>query len=292
MRIAVTGADGLLGSELVRVLRATHHVVGLGRNQLDVANETAIARTIDQLRPDVIINAAAYTDVDRAETDRHTAYTVNAYGTGHLALAAERVGARFIFISTDYVFDGQKGSAYTETDQPAPINIYGESKRIGEQLASRLCSNYVIVRTAWLFGGGGGNFARKVVGAALYNRPIYAAVDVAGSPTYTGDLARFLLRLLDHRFCGILHAVNSGDCSKYQFAAHILQQLRADESLALPVALSELDLPAKRPANTALRQQAIADAGLEPLDDWRDAVRRFLDEASGGGLGSGEEVVG
>lgn len=292
MKIAVTGADGLLGSELVRVLAARHQVVGLGRKQLDVANETAIARTMEQLRPDVIIHAAAYTDVDRAETDRHTAYTVNAYGTGHLALAAERAGSRFVFISTDYVFDGQKGSAYTEKDHPAPINIYGESKRIGEQLAARLCSNHVIVRTAWLFGCSGGNFARQVIGAALYNRPISAAVDVAGSPTYTGDLSRFLLRLMDHDYCGILHAVNSGCCSKYQFAAHILQQLRADASLVRPVSLSELGLPARRPANTALRQQAIADAGLAPLGDWQHAVRRFLDEALGGGLGTGEEVVG
>jgi len=276
MKIAVTGADGLLGREVVAHLQYRHQTIPLNRRMLDVTDKDAVFGAILALKPDAIVHAAAYTNVDEAEREREPAFAVNAYGTGYLAEAAESIGAKFLYVSTDYVFDGTKGSPYTEEDEPNPLNVYGASKRLGEQLALGYCRRHYIIRTAWLFGECGANFASRVCRAAVTGEPVFAADDLIGSPTFTADLASFLGRVVETDHYGVFHAVNAGYCSKYEFALEILKLIGADDSLARPVRLRELNLPAARPANSALLQRKAAGIAESLLEPWQSALHRFL----------------
>lgn len=276
MKIAVTGAEGLFGREIVAHLQDRHQTIPLSRRMLDVTDPHAVRDAIRSLQPDVIVHAAAYTNVDQAERERPLVFAVNAHATGCLAEAAERAGAKFVYVSTDYVFDGKKGSPYTEEDEPNPLNVYGASKRMGEQLAADRCRRHYIVRTAWLFGACGHNFASHVCRMALKGEPVSAAVDLVGSPTFTADLARFVGQVVETDHYGIFHVVNEGHCSKYEFAREILRLLRADASLIRPVRLEELDLAAARPVNSALVQQKAAGIGMAVLEPWQAALHRFL----------------
>lgn len=276
MKIVVTGADGLFGRDVVAHLQYRHQTIPLSRRKLDVTDQDAVHEAILALKPDVIVHAAAFTNVDQAERERPLVFAVNAYGTGYLAEAAERIGAKFVYVSTDYVFDGKKGSPYTEEDEPNPLNVYGASKRMGEQLAADYCRRHYIVRTAWLFGACGANFASNVCRAAFAEEPVSAAVDLIGSPTFTADLARFVGQVVETDYYGLFHVVNEGHCSKYEFALEILRLLDADGSLVRPVRLEELNLAAARPVNSALMQQKAAGIGMALLEPWQAALGRFL----------------
>lgn len=278
MKILVTGASGQLGQDVVRIFEtAGHEVKGCTRAELNIANQQQCERMIDDYRPAAVIHCAAYTAVDAAEEDVDGAYRVNASGTRNIAVAAEKVGAKLAYISTDYVFDGQADRPYREYDNTAPQTVYGESKRAGEMLTQTLSSKYFIVRTSWVYGQYGSNFVKTMLKLGAEKDSLSVVHDQIGSPTYTVDLARFLLQLIQTEKYGIYHASNSGRCSWHEFAQAIFETagLRVN---VLPVTTEQFPRPARRPAYSVMDHSAIRTNDLEDLPHWRDGLERFLAE--------------
>lgn len=277
MKIGITGAGGQLGYDLNRVLGPVHELIAWNRAKLDVSQEQAVMEMIQKERPDVVIHAAAYTNVDQAESEKESAYETNAMGALHLAKACESIGAKLVYVSTDYVFDGTKGSLYDEEDVPNPINVYGHSKLLGEKFVRMSCSKHYIVRTSWLYGTKGSNFVTKVLEKARLGRPLSIVEDQFGSPTYCLDLALFIRDLIETEHYGIYHASNQGLCSRYEFAITILQMAGLSNVPLLPVRTDAFPpSPAVRPMYTAFANKAIVDHGFAPMRDWRSALQFFL----------------
>ena len=243
MRVLLTGARGQLGHDLADVLRA-EDVRALGHSELDIANRTAVSQAVESTRPDWIINAAAFNDVDGAESAREAAFAVNADGPGHLAEAAKAAGARLVHISTDYVFDGTKGAAYIEEDPTEPLSVYGESKLAGEVRVLESGAHASVLRTAWLYGIHGKNFVRLILATASTGKSLRVVSDQIGSPTSTRDLALAIRDLMSTELTGLFHVANSGACSRYEFARAIVHGGADIE----PVKSSEMPRPAPRPA--------------------------------------------
>ena len=222
MKIIITGANGQLGIELSKQLSRikTNEIIRTDRNDLDIVNIDDVDRYIYKTRPDVVVNCAAYTAVDLCETDIENAYKVNAIGPRNLAIACEKVGAKFVQISTDYVFDGNGTRAYREDDNTCPKSVYGKSKAIGEQFTREFCSKYFIVRTAWLYGEGN-NFVRTMLKLAQTNEELNVVNDQFGSPTSTVDLAKAIIDLIHTEHYGTYHGTCEGQCSWYDFAKKI-----------------------------------------------------------------------
>jgi dTDP-4-dehydrorhamnose reductase len=278
MKILVTGANGQLGRELV-LLPAPRdmEIVGFGREELDITDLAQCRSVIQSHKPEAIIHCAAYTKVDQAESQPDEAYRVNAYGTRNAALAAEEIGAKFVYISTDYVFDGRADKPYREYDRTDPQTVYGRSKLAGEQLVQSLSSRYFIVRTSWVYGKHGANFVKTMLKLAEERDRLKVVHDQIGSPTYTLDLARFLLELVKSDYYGIYHASNSGVCSWYEFAKAIFEERRLNVHVE-PCTTEEFPRPAPRPAWSVLDHGAIRAHGFEPLRPWREALRDYLNE--------------
>jgi len=278
MKILVTGANGQLGRELV-LLPAPRdtEIVGFTREELDITDLGQCRSVIQSHKPDAIIHCAAYTKVDQAESEPDEAYRVNTYGTRNAALAAEEVGAKFVYISTDYVFDGRADKPYREYDRTDPQTVYGRSKLAGEQLVQSLSSRYFIVRTSWVYGKHGANFVKTMLKLAEERDRLKVVHDQIGSPTYTLDLARFLLELVKSDYYGIYHASNSGVCSWYEFAKAIFEERRLNVHVE-PCTTEEFPRPAPRPAWSVLDHGAIRAHGFEPLRPWREALRDYLNE--------------
>ena len=276
MKILVTGANGQLGRELV-LLQAPRdtEIVGFGRDELDITDLGQCRSVIRAHQPDAIIHCAAYTKVDQAESEPDEAYRVNAYGTRNAALAAEEIGAKFIYISTDYVFDGRADKPYREYDRTDPRTVYGLSKLAGEQLVQSLSSRYFIVRTSWVYGKHGANFVKTMLKLAGERDRLRVVHDQIGSPTYTLDLARFLLELVKTDYFGVYHASNSGHCSWYEFAKAIFEERRLNVHVE-PCTTEEFPRPAPRPAWSVLDHGAMRAHGFEPLRPWREALRHYL----------------
>lgn len=271
MRIVITGAEGQLGRALCR--RALgHDVVALPRGAADVA-DAAVADLIARLAPDVVVNAAAFTNVDGCEVDADRAFRVNALGARNVALGAARAGAAVVQISTEYIFDGRKDTAYWEFDAPAPVSVYGASKLAGEQLAWQVCDRVYVARSSWLYGLGGTNFVAKVLALAA-ERPELAVVDnEVGSPTFCDDLADALLALVATGIYGNYHLVNEGACSRYELARAVLAHAgRVDYPLT---ATDSFPRRARPPAHAPLRNFAAAGLGIR-LPPWPDALGRFF----------------
>ncbi|SDN34704.1 dTDP-4-dehydrorhamnose reductase [Paenibacillus sp. yr247] len=277
MRIVVTGANGQLGQDVVKLLGAKHEVYGLGREQLDITNESQCLEVLVALKPDVIIHSAAYTAVDLAETEIEMAYRINADGTRNLAVAAESIGAKFCYISTDYVFDGTATNAYREDDDTNPQSVYGKSKRAGEQHVELLSSKHFIVRTSWVYGIYGANFVKTMLNLAQTRDSLKVVSDQFGSPTYTVDLALFLEKLIQTELYGIYHVSNSGVCSWYDFACAIFEESGVKIKVD-PCTTEEFPRPAPRPRNSAMEHEAIRANGFEDLRPWREGLRAFLKE--------------
>jgi len=272
MRIVITGADGQLGQALVR--RADgFDVVALGIQDLDV-RDIAARDAVAALRPDVVINCAAITDVDGCETDPDEAFAVNALGARNVALGAAAAGSALVQVSTDYVFDGKKGEAYWEFDLPCPINAYGASKLQGERLASAVCRRVYVARSAWLYGLGGNNFVSRILALAA-SRPSLTIVDNEfGSPTFCDDLADALLALVGTGAYGTYHLVGDGVCSRYHFARTILDHAGLADYPLTPV--DHFPRAARPPAYAPLRNFAAARLGIR-LDPWQDGFSRFVE---------------
>jgi dTDP-4-dehydrorhamnose reductase len=224
------------------------------------------------VRPEWIINAAAFNDVDGAETRTEAAFAVNGAGPGHLAEVTKAVGASIVHISTDYVFDGTKGSPYTEEDAPNPLSVYARSKYEGERRVLDSGASACVLRTAWLYGRHGKNFVKAILEAAARGGPLKVVADQVGSPTATADLARAIAQLLHTPARGLFHVANTGACSRFEFAQAIVQ----GSVEVLPITTAEAARPAPRPVNSSLASLNWQEAGMSPLPSWRDALNRFL----------------
>jgi dTDP-4-dehydrorhamnose reductase len=273
VKVLVTGAAGMLGRDLMLAAgNAGHDVVGFGRAELDITDAAALAKKFDLERPDVVINSAAWTDVDGAEEAEEAAFAVNGTGAGNVAAAAAEVGAPVVHVSTDYVFDGAKGSPYVESDQPAPLSAYGRTKLAGEEATAAANKRHFIVRSAGLFGVGGRNFVETMLRLAADHGEVLVVRDQVGSPTYTWHLAYGIVRLIEGVEYGIHHMAAAGQCSWYEFAREIFEQAHV-ECKVLSATTEMLGRPAPRPAFSALtsqREHAIT------LPDWHDGIAGYL----------------
>ena len=276
MRILVTGAAGMLGHDLVPLLSRTHRVRGVDLENFDITDRIAVAGFIQAEKPEVVIHAAAYTNVDTAESDPATAMAVNGSGAENVAVACREVGARMILISTDYVFDGEKRTPYLESDRPNPVNAYGRSKLEGEILARRALPSLTVVRTAWLYGAGGENFITKILAAARGRNRLEVVTDEVGSPSWTVDLSSALKRLLEAgAFAPLYHLAGSGTCSRYELATELFSLLGIKNCQPEPVGKESFQTPARRPAYSALASERLGLENIEPLRHWREALSEF-----------------
>jgi dTDP-4-dehydrorhamnose reductase len=272
--IVITGANGQLGKELERRLGPFHTVVSLSKNDLDISEKEEVYKKITQLEPQIIIHAAAFTAVDQCETDRRKAFEVNSLGTGYISNAANMVGARVFYISSDYVFDGNKQSPYSEEDVPNPQSIYGISKWIGEQFVLSI-NNGIVIRTSWLYGHEGKNFVKTMLELAKKNKEIRVVNDQVGSPTYVNDLAETISHLLDKK-SGIYHVCNEGSCSWYIFAKAIFEEAGFDPYLVKTITTEEFGALAPRPHFSVLENKALLREKVQIPRPWNEALKEFI----------------
>ncbi|MEV8214485.1 dTDP-4-dehydrorhamnose reductase [Leifsonia sp. NPDC077715] len=278
-RYLIAGAAGMLGQDLQKAL-AGRDVTALSRAELDVTDREAVLAAV--AGHDVVINASAYTKVDDAETHEDDAYAINALGTENLAIAAARNGARFVTVSTDYVFDGEATEPYAEDTPRDPLNAYGRTKAAGEELAlAAHPDGAYVVRTAWLYGAGGPNFAKTMVKLAGSHETVSVVDDQAGQPTWTGDLAAQIVALVDSDApAGVYHGTNSGETTWYGFARAVFAAAGLDPERVKPTDSTTFVRPAPRPSYSVLGHDAWSRAGLQPMRAWQDA----LDAATADGL--------
>jgi dTDP-4-dehydrorhamnose reductase len=274
----VTGAAGMVGRAVAAFGAAQGEtVVAFNHHTLDITDEPKLNQAFEQERPDVVINCAAWTDVDGCELDPDRARTANALGPELLALACRKIGAQLIAISTDYVFSGEKDGFYTQRDQPNPQSAYGASKLEGEQRARTGWANTIVVRSGYIFGAGGKNFLSTLIARARGGEELKAICDSFGTPTYAPDLARRLFELVQLNLPGTYHVVNAGEGTSFEgFARYALNTAGLNDSLLKAVHLAELQRPAPRPRNSRLRCLVSEALGLEPLPSWQDATREFI----------------
>lgn len=277
MRILVTGVGGQLGYDVVQVGQANgFDMVGTSSKTLDITNKHQVDDAVQRLKPDAIIHCAAYTAVDQAEDDRQRCWQVNVEGTRYVAEAASRVGAKFVYISTDYVFDGAGTAPYVETDRPNPKGYYGLTKFEGEQVVKSLLEQWFIVRISWVFGMNGNNFVKTMLRLAETRDHLNVVSDQIGAPTYTADLAPLLLDMVQSERYGIYHATNQGECSWAEFARAIFA-LAGKSITVQDITSEEYPTRAIRPQNSRLSQTKLVENGFTPLPPWQNALSRFLE---------------
>jgi dTDP-4-dehydrorhamnose reductase len=278
LKVIVTGASGLVGRAVVsHVATEGETVLGFDHAGLDISDGAAIENTLVSEHPDVVVNCAAWTDVDGCESNREHALAANAQGPELLARACRKIDALFIHISTDYVFDGTKQGFYTQEDEPNPISVYGVSKLEGERRAQAAWTRTMIVRSGYIFGVGGTNFLSTLIATASRGERLMAITDAEGTPTYAPDLAGRILDLARLGRPDIYHVVNAGDGVSFaDFAASALQKAGFEEDLLQPITLDSLGRPAPRPRNSRLRCLVSEALGLEPLPQWQDSLSQFI----------------
>jgi dTDP-4-dehydrorhamnose reductase len=276
MKVVVTGAKGQLGTDLVDLLSDRgYEVYGYGREELDITNFEHVYQVISKVKPDVVIHAAAYTKVDLAESEPDQAFAINAYGTRNVAVASEVVGAKLVYISTDYVFDGTANVPYNEFAPTNPLSVYGKSKLAGEQFVRDLHSKFFIVRTSWVYGKHGNNFVKTMLKLAQERDELMVVHDQVGCPTYTVDLANCILELIQTEKCGIYHVSNSGHCSWYEFAKAIFEEAGIEVKVN-PCATKDFPRPAPRPAYSVFDHMALRLNGFNEMRNWREALKEFI----------------
>lgn len=283
MKVLVTGVKGQLGYDVVKELTSRGHTaIGVDIDEMDITDSNSVNDVITHTNPDAVIHCAAWTAVDLAEYDENIpkVEAVNTYGTKNIAQVCKNIDCKMVYISTDYVFDGQG----TEPWQPdckeyAPLNVYGRTKLDGELAVSRIMDKYFIVRIAWVFGKNGNNFIKTMLRVGKAHDRVTVVNDQIGTPTYTGDLARLLADMVETEKYGYYHATNEGGyISWYDFAKEIFKQTGYSTEV-VPVTTAEYGLSkAKRPFNSRLDKSKLAEAGFKPLPTWQDALTRYLEE--------------
>ncbi len=275
--IVVAGARGMLGRELLGLLGKAAR--GLTRKDMDITSFDSVKKAISSLRPTIVVNTIAYTNVDGCESNRKLAFHVNGEGVKILAEATAEVGAKLVHISSDYVFDGAKGSPYREDEPVNPLSVYGKSKLAGEENA-RLNPDHIIIRTQWLYGRHGNNFVETMLRLAGEKEELGVVNDQVGSPTWTFDLSLAIKALIDNGCRGTYHAVNSGSCSWFDFAEAIFAEKGVTIRLK-PITSAELDRPARRPLFSVLDcGKLLRDTGMR-LENWHDALHKYFETKEG-----------
>ena len=272
----------MLGTDLVNLLKSREaslehnpEVIEAPHEVLDITLEDRVSDFISTHTPDIVVNCAAFTNVDKCETEREDAFSVNALGPKYLAAAANKCGARVIQISTDFVFDGNGNRPYTEEDQTNPLSEYGRTKLEGERNIQSYCDSYLIVRTSWLFGHNGINFAAKMLELAEQHKELSIVTDETGSPTYTPDLAEALWILIKQKCEGVINISNDGSCSRYEWAEYIFETMGFKIKMN-PIKSSEYKRPAKVPLNSTLNCQKFTTITGMQMRPWEETVESYL----------------
>lgn len=283
MNILITGAKGQLAREFQEYFgrKGFYNVTALEKERLDISDLNAVLNVFSYLRPSIVINCAAYNDVDRAEKERDRAFNINALGAKNLAIACKERDSLLIHYSTDYVFDGEKQGFYFEDDSPNPINAYGESKLEGEKNISNITENFLIFRVSWVYGMGKQNFFYKVLEWSKNTKILKIVCDQISVPTYTEDIVRFTLLCVERDLRGLFHLSSSGYCSRYEFARYFLESIKWD-GLIFPVSSDYFYSDAKRPYFSAMSNKKISDVLGIGIPDWRDGIDRFIKKSLGG----------
>lgn len=279
MRVLVTGAKGQLGTDLMNELKKQGlEGIGVDIEEMDITDADACMRVISGAGVDAVIHCAAYTAVDAAEDNVELCRKINGDGTRNVALACKAADVKMMYISTDYVFDGKGTRPWEPDDQRDPLNVYGLTKYEGELAIEELLEKYFTVRIAWVFGVAGKNFIKTMLRLGKERGAVSVVDDQVGSPTYTYDLARLLVDMIQTERYGRYHATNEGECSWYEFAVEIFRQAGMDEVRVTPVSSSEFAAKAVRPENSRMSKEKLSDNGFTRLPDWQDALSRFLKE--------------
>jgi len=281
MNILITGGKGQLGHDCAQVLSGSHAVTRIDIDELDIADSASVNQVADGTRPEVIINCAAFTQVDACETQTETAWRVNVTGPENLARWASANGARLVHISTDYVFDGKKTppETYLETDQTAPLSGYGRTKLAGEQAVAAATDDFVILRTAWLYGINGKNFLKTILKKAVTEpeKRLTIVDDQYGSPTWSYRLALQIQHLLGHGAKGIFHATGEGYCTWYGLTRYFLGKLNIPATIA-PCTTADYPLPAPRPACAILENRRLSEIHLNIMKPWQEDIDLFVEQ--------------
>lgn len=275
MKVLITGSNGMLGHDLIDVLNDKHELILTTSKTLDITDKEHTVEFIKENKPDIVINSAAYTDVDGCEENRERAFSVNGEGVRNLAIGCREADCPLVHISTDYVFNGKNDTPWAEDDEIGPISVYGKSKLEGEQAIQEILDKFFIVRTAWLYGVNGGNFPKTMLELAKTHDELTVVYDEVGTPTYTPDLAEAIGKLIETDYYGIYHITNSGSCSWCEFAKYIFEIAGVDVKVT-PVTASEFARPAPRPSYSVLNNKKWVDNGFEPLRSYKEAIKDYL----------------
>ncbi|WP_322006628.1 dTDP-4-dehydrorhamnose reductase [Clostridium butyricum] len=289
MKILITGSKGQLGNELKDIINKGYSEIGkvskviknsqvfdLDVDKLDITDLNSVKNVLDTIKPDVVINCAAATNVDGCESDEDFAFKVNALGPRNLAIVCEEMGARLVQVSTDYVFSGVGEKPLTEYDLTAPYSVYGKTKLLGENYVREFCSKYYIVRTAWLYGYVGHNFVYTMRRVGKEKDSINVVNDQIGNPTHANDLAYHILKLIENDEYGIYHCTGKGECSWYDFAKMIIE-LSGEECIVNPCTSEEYKTPAKRPEYSSLDNMMLRNTVGDEMRNWQDAIKSFIE---------------
>ena len=277
MKVLVTGVKGQLGYDVVNELeKRGMTAIGVDIDEMDITDVVSVNKVIKEAAPDAVIHCAAYTAVDAAEDNVELCRKVNAEGTANIAEVCKELDIKMMYISTDYVFDGQGERPWEPDDERHPLNVYGQTKYEGEVAVTDALDKYFIVRIAWVFGVNGKNFIKAILNKAKTVDTLTVVNDQFGSPTYTYDLARLLVDMIQTDKYGFYHATNEGICTWYEFACEIIRQAGMDAKV-LPVSADQYPAKAKRPTNSRMSKEKLTENGFEKLPTWQDALKRYLE---------------
>jgi len=275
MKVLIIGAGGMLGHDLVDVLGKENEISTPNTQTLDITDIHQTIEKIKTFKPHVVIHAAAYTDVNGSQSNEDLAYKLNALGTRNVAVSCNEADCAMVYISTDYVFDGKKGSPYFEYDQPNPLNVYGKTKYLGEVFVHETLNKFYIVRTSWLYGLHGTNFPKTMLKLAKTNDNLSVVNDQIGSPTYTLDLAKAVSELIKTPKYGVYHITNSDSCSWYEFAREIFHNAGVNIKLE-PISSDEYPQPAERPKYSVLKNYNWKMEGFNEIRSYKDALKDYI----------------
>lgn len=275
MKVLLLGHKGMLGSDLMAQFKYRHEIIGMDQEEIDITRASECSKAVDEVQPQLVINAAAFTNVDACETAKEECFAVNAEAVKNIAEACRAKNITIIHYSTDYVFDGTENRPYLEKDPCNPINTYGASKLAGEQHLSTLTDNFIIIRTAWLYGSHGKNFVQAILDRARATGKLTVVDDQTGSPTCTRDLAAATELLVDKNARGIFHVTNRGSCTWYDFARKILQEAHLEKVELLPMKTGDLQRAAKRPAYSVLGMHKFITTTGKTMQPWQLAFQDY-----------------